>query len=155
MKHPVQRDNPTCEFWYPHLSNIHEKAVFGKRCRVHSHVWIGRDVIIGDRVKIQAFSFIPDGITIEDDVFIGPRVTFTNDKYPPSDHWSKTLVKKKAVIGAGSVILPGVTIGEGAVIGAGSVVTKNVPDNTVVYGNPARPRVINSHDPIDGYWNKR
>lgn len=139
MKHKIQQLNPTCEFWYPHLSNINEKAKFGRRCKIHSHVWIGRDVVIGHHVKIQAFTFIPDGVTIEDEVFIGPRVTFTNDKHPPSDGWSKTLVKKRASIGAGAIILPGVVIGEGAMIGAGAVVTKNVADFAVVVGNPARP----------------
>ena len=138
MKHRVQKENPTCEFWYPHLSNIHEQAKFGKRCRVHSHVWIGRNVVIGDHVKIQAFTFIPDGVTIEDHVFIGPRVTFTNDKFPPSDGWSTTLVKRGAVIGAGAIILPGIVIGEKAMIGAGSVVTRDVPEGAIVYGNPAR-----------------
>ncbi len=80
-------------------------------------------------------------MTIEDDVFIGPNVTFTNDKYPRSKgEWKllKTVVKKGASIGAGSVILPGITIGENAMVGAGSVVTKDVPPNAVVAGNPAR-----------------
>ena len=92
---------------------------------------------IGDKVKIQAFSFICDGVELEDNVFIGPHVCFTNDKHPPSSEWSKTLVKKGAKIGANSTILPGVTIGENAMIGAGSVVTKSVPDGEVWVGNPA------------------
>ncbi len=107
---------------------------------IHSHVWIGDGVRIGKKCKIQAFAFIPGGVTIEDDVFIGPRVTFTNDKYPPSSgkHWAPTLVEKGAIVGAGAVILPGVTIGRGAIVGAGSVVTKDVPAHATVYGNPAR-----------------
>ena len=79
-------------------------------------------------------------MTIEDDVFIGPRTTFTNDKYPPStkEQWQQTLIKKGAAIGAGTVIICGVTIGEGARIGAGSVVTHDVPAGEVWCGNPAR-----------------
>ena len=127
--------------YHPELSNFINPTI-GKQCVVHAPVWIG-DVKIGDRCKIQAFAFIPTGITIEDDVFIGPHVCFTNDKNPPSGgKWSETFVKKGAVIGAGSVILPGITIGEKAVIGAGSVVTKDVPDNNIVYGNPARMKKI-------------
>jgi acetyltransferase-like isoleucine patch superfamily enzyme len=127
------------KIWEPHLSNIQDGVTIGENCRIHSHVWIGEGVTIGNNVKIQAMSFIPTGVTIEDDVFIGPRVTFTNDKYPPSNGqgWSETLVQRGASIGAGAVILPGLTIGEGARIGAGAVVTKNVPAGVVVCGNPA------------------
>lgn len=127
--------------WEIHLSNIHPDVVIGEDCRIHSHCWIGEGVKIGDRVKIQAFTFIPTGVTIEDNVFIGPRVTFTNDKYPPSGGtgWLPTLVKRNASIGAGATILPGLTIGENAKVGAGSVVTKDVPDSTTVCGNPAKP----------------
>jgi len=127
--------------YHPELSNIAPEAVIGSDCRIHSHVWIGTKVRIGDRVKIEAFTFVPDGVTIEDDVFIGPRVTFTNDKYPPSHGkgWSETLVSRGASIGAGAVILPGITIGMNAKIGAGAVVTKDVPEGETVVGNPARP----------------
>ena len=89
---------------------------------------------------MRPFVFIPTGVTIEDDVFIGPNVTFTNDVYPKAQgDWKlvETHVKKGASIGANSVIVPGVTIGEGALVGAGSVVTKDVPDKVVVAGNPA------------------
>ena len=128
-----------CMIWHEGLSNIGVCEI-GTGCIIHSHVWIGDGVKIGNKVKIQAFSFIPGGVTIEDDVFIGPRVTFTNDKYPPSGGkgWSETLVKRGAVIGAGAVILPGLTIGENAKVGAGAVVTKSVPDSVVVCGNPAK-----------------
>lgn len=128
----------TTKIYNPELSNIHPDAIIGEDCVIHSHVWIGNEVRIGNRVKIQAFSFIPPGVTIEDDVFIGPRVTFTNDKYPPSTNWRPTLVKQGASLGANVTVLPGVTIGEHARIGAGAVVTKNIPPNVVACGNPAR-----------------
>lgn len=124
------------KIWNPELSNIADSTI-GTNCVVHSHAWIVQ-ASIGNNCKIQAFAFIPPGVTIEDDVFIGPRVTFTNDKHPPSDNWSETIIKKGASIGAGAVILPGVTIGENAKIGAGSVVTKDIPPNVVACGNPAR-----------------
>ena len=123
--------------WYHHHSNIGE-CVVGDDCVLHSHIWIGDGVVVGNRVKIQAFTFIPSGVTIEDDVFLGPRVTFTNDREPPSPEWQRTVVKNRASIGAGTIILPGVTVGEGALIGAGSVVTKDVPAGEVWVGNPAR-----------------
>jgi UDP-2-acetamido-3-amino-2,3-dideoxy-glucuronate N-acetyltransferase len=91
-------------------------------------------------VKIRAFTFIPTGVVIEDDVFIGPHVTFTNDKYPKiNTDWKllKTVVKRGASIGGGSVILP-ITIGKNSLIGAGSVVTKDIPDNAIAVGNPAK-----------------
>ena len=115
----------------------------GKDCKIAAFVEIGRGVTIGDRCAIEAFVFIPPGVTIEDEVFIGPHVCFTNDKIPKAVNpgWKivPTLVKKGASIGAGSVIVCGVTIGEGAMVGAGSVVTKDVPSNTLVVGNPAKP----------------
>lgn len=126
------------KIYSPELSNIHEGATIGSDCVIHSHVWIGEDVKIGNRVKIQAYTFIPNGVTIEDDVFIGPRVTFTNDKKPPSDTWSNTYVCKGAAIGACATILPGVRIGVNSMVGAGAVVTKNVMHNTTVVGVPAK-----------------
>lgn len=128
------------KIWRQELSNIQDCEI-GDNCRIHSHVWIGEGVRIGNNVKIQAFSFIPSGVIIEDDAFIGPRVTFTNDKYPPagtSDAWLTTTVKKGASLGAGVVVLPGITIGEGSRVGAGSIVTKDVPPGVVCCGNPAR-----------------
>ena len=124
------------KIYKPELSNVSSKSI-GHGCTIHSHVWIGKDVKIGNKVKIQAFSFIPDGVVIEDNVFIGPHVVFTNDRKPPSDTWSKILVKKGARIGANASILAGVTIGEGALIGMGSVVIKDVKPYTTVVGNPA------------------
>lgn len=117
---------------------------------VSSFVEIGKNVVIGKRVKIQAFAYIPEGVTIEDEVIISPHVCFINDKYPRStnpngtlqkrEDWEviRTLVCKKASIGANATILCGVTIGEGALVGAGSVVTHDVPAWTIVAGNPAR-----------------
>ena len=130
--------SPSSLIYKPELSNIHPDAKIGEDCKLHSHLWIGADVVIGDNCKIEAFAFIPDGVTLEDNVFLGPRVTFTNDKYPPSGKWAKTLVKRCAYIGAGAIILPGLIIGENAKIGAGSVVTKDVPDEETWIGNPAK-----------------
>lgn len=127
------------KLWKPELSNIGE-CVIGDNCTVHSHVWIGDRVKIGNNCKIQAFSFIPTGVRIGDNVFIGPRVTFTNDKYPPSGEWATTIIENNVSIGAGVVILPGITLGEGCRIGAGSVVTKSIPPNVVACGVPARVR---------------
>jgi UDP-2-acetamido-3-amino-2,3-dideoxy-glucuronate N-acetyltransferase len=114
----------------------------GKNCKIASFVEIQKDVVIGDNCKIEAFAYIPTGVKIEDDVFIGPHACFTNDKKPRAKgEWEiiPTLVKKGASIGANTVILCGITIGENAIVGAGSVVTKDVPSNLTVVGNPARP----------------
>ena len=128
------------KIYFKELSNLHPKAICGDDCVVHSHVWIGEGVVIGDRCKIEAFSFIPSGVSLGNDVFIGPHVCFTNDKHPPSGgkNWTTTIVYDGVVIGAGAVILPGLTLGTGCVIGAGAVVTKNVPQDALVVGNPAR-----------------
>ena len=120
---------------------ILEGAQIGKNCNINAHCFIENDVTLGNNVTVKCGVYIWDGATIEDDVFIGPNVTFTNDKYPQSkvypEQFDKTLIKKGASIGANATILCGITIGENAIIGAGSVVTKNVPPNTVWYGNPA------------------
>jgi UDP-2-acetamido-3-amino-2,3-dideoxy-glucuronate N-acetyltransferase len=125
------------KIWHPELSVL-LNCVIGERCTIHAQVWIGDNVVIGDDCKVQAFSFIPDGVVIGNGVFIGPRVTFTNDKYPPSKDWSDTTVGDYVSIGAGAVILPGVKIGAHAMVGAGAVVTRDVPAGAMVYGNPAR-----------------
>lgn len=138
----VMRADKGTVIYHPELSNIGDCEI-GKNCTIHSHVWIGDGVKIGNNVKIQAFAFIPSGVTIDDDVFIGPRVTFTND---PKFHIvprgqfrpTGTLVSKGARIGAGAIILAGVGIGRECVIGMGSVVIRNVPDHATVVGNPAR-----------------
>ena len=117
-------------------------AKIGKDCNICSHCLVENEASIGNRCTIKCGVQIWDGIEIEDDVFIGSNVTFTNDKYPHSqnENWIllKTHVCKGATIGAGSTILPGITIGEGAMIGAGSVVTKNIPAGELWVGNPAR-----------------
>jgi len=117
-------------------------AVLGKDCNICSHCFIENRVVIGDRVTVKCGVQFWDGITLEDDVFVGPNVTFTNDLQPRSRNTEvtllPTLVKKGSSIGANATILPGLTIGEGAMVGAGSVVTKDVPPRTLVVGNPAR-----------------
>lgn len=116
-------------------------AKIGKNCNVCSHCFIENDVIIGNNVTIKCGVYVWDGIKIEDNVQIGPNVTFTNDKYPRAKQpfvLQRTLVKKNASIGAASIILGGVTIGENSMIGAGSLVTKDVPDNELWFGNPAK-----------------
>ena len=130
--------NSTIKIWHPKKSVILTKKI-GEGTTIHAPVWIGRDVIIGRAVKIQAFVFIPDKVKISDNVFIGPCVCFTNDKHPPSgrENWQQTIIKKGASIGANATILCGITIGENALIGAGAVITKDVPANETWCGNPA------------------
>jgi UDP-2-acetamido-3-amino-2,3-dideoxy-glucuronate N-acetyltransferase len=116
------------------------KCTIGANCKIDSFVYIEEGVTIGDNCKIRPFVFIPTGVTIENEVFVGPNVTFTNDKYPKArGEWSllKTCIKSGASLGANSVIVPGVTIGKEVLVGAGSVVTKDVPDQAIVRGNPA------------------
>lgn len=124
------------------FSVILPDAKIGENCNINCQVFIENDVTIGDNVTIKSGVQIWDGITLEDDVFIGPNVTFINDLKPRSkmypESFVKTLIKKGASVGANSTILGGVTIGENAMIGAGSVLTKNVPENTLWMGNPAK-----------------
>ena len=126
-------------------------AVIGENCNICAHTFIENDVIIGDEVTIKNGVYLWDGLRIEDKVFIGPNVTFTNDKYPRSksypNQFQNTLIKKGASIGAGSIILGGVEIGQNAMIGAGSLVTQDVPPNELWYGSPAKfIRKINSNN---------
>lgn len=117
-------------------------ALIGEDCNICDHVFIENDVIVGNRVTIKCGVQVWDGVTLEDDVFVGPNATFTNDPLPRSkqypESFSRTIVRKGASIGANSTILPGLTIGMNAMVGAGAVVTKDVPPNAVVMGNPAR-----------------
>src|SRR2546426_10853213 len=113
----------------------------GNNTKIDSYVYIEEGVKIGDSCKIRSFVFIPTGVVIEDNVFIAPNVTFTNDKHPRAQgEWTRldTRVKQFASIGAGTTINPGVRIGKNALIGSGSVVTKNIPDNAIAIGVPAK-----------------
>lgn len=127
-------------------------AQIGEGCNICSHCLIENDVRIGNNVTIKCGVQIWDGIEIEDNVMIGANTTFTNDMYPRSKNQNWILLRTKicrgASIGAGCVILPGVTIGEHAMIGAGSVVTKDIPANTVWYGNPAQIKGYITHEDI-------
>ena len=123
-------------------SQIREKSEIGKNCIISKDTYIDIHVKIGSNVKIQNGVSVYHGVTIEDDVFVGPNATFTNDFYPRAfnDNWkiSKTLIKKGASIGANVTIVCGITVGEYALIGAGSVVNKNVLPYTLMVGNPAK-----------------
>lgn len=126
-----------------HFVHVREGSRIGANCIIGKSTYIDKDVVIGNRVKIQNFVSVYKGVIIEDEVFIGPSVTFTNDLYPRTSTWSddrliSTVVKQGASIGANSTVICGVTIGEYAMIGAGSVVTKDVPPFALAYGNPAK-----------------
>ena len=122
----------------------------GDETSIGTFVEIQKGVKVGARCKIQSHTFICEGVTIEDEVFVGHNVNFLNDRWPASvkddgtpkeaNDWTlePTLVKQRAAIGTGAIILPGVTVGTGAVVGAGAVVTETVPDRAVVVGNPAK-----------------
>ena len=116
-------------------------AIIGENCNICALSFIENKVKIGNNVTVKNGVYLWDGITIEDNVQIGPNVTFTNDKYPRAKQpfeMQFTLIKKNSSIGAGSIILGGITIGENAMIGAGSIVTKDVPANELWFGNPAK-----------------
>lgn len=117
-------------------------ARIGRDCNVCDHVFIENDVVIGDRVTVKCGVQLWDGLRVEDDVFIGPNATFTNDRFPRSkqypDKFSQTHVEAGASIGANATILPGLRIGRRAIVGAGAVVTRSVPPFAIVVGNPAR-----------------
>lgn len=131
-----------CKIWHPEKSVLLDfECGFG--CTIHAPVWIGNGVLMGSNCKIQAFAFLPEGVILHDNVFIGPHVCFTNDKYPPTyigpggatPVRPLTIVEDFASIGANATILPGVRIGHGAMIGAGAIVTKDVPPHAMVIGS--------------------
>jgi acetyltransferase-like isoleucine patch superfamily enzyme len=118
-------------------------ARIGRDCNVCAQCFIENDVLIGDRVTVKSGVQLWDGLRVEDDVFVGPNVTFTNDKFPrsrkPPPNVGTTVLRRGASIGANATILCGLEIGEGAMVGAGSVVTRSVPAGELWVGNPARP----------------
>lgn len=124
------------------FAHILPGARLGADCNVCDHVFIENDVVVGDRVTIKCGVQLWDGIELGDDVFIGPNATFCNDRMPRSKcypaEYLKTRVEARASIGANATVLPGLTIGRNAMVGAGAVVTRSVPPNAVVVGNPAR-----------------
>lgn len=117
-------------------------ARIGAECNICDQVFVENDVVVGDRVTVKCGVQLWDGVRLEDDVFVGPNVTFTNDAYPRSraypEHFPQTVVERGASIGANATILPGIRIGARAMVGAGAVVTRDVAPDTVVVGNPAR-----------------
>ena len=134
---------------HPELVNLYGCTI-GDGCKIASFVEIQRGVVLGKNVKVEAFAFIPSGLTIEDGAFIGPHVCFTNDRNPRAvdeeghllgaDDWAivPTLVRRGASIGANATIVCGVTIGENALIGANSTVTHDIPPESLAVGSPAR-----------------
>lgn len=124
------------------FAHILSGARIGSDCNICDHTFVENDVVIGDRVTVKCGVQLWDGIEIEDDVFIGPNATFTNDPFPRSKKYQqkvhRTRVRRGASIGANSTILPGLTIGERSMVGAGAVVTRDVPPDAIVTGNPAR-----------------
>ncbi|VTU18980.1 WxcM-like domain-containing protein [Variovorax sp. PBL-E5] len=144
------------------FAHVLPQARIGGECNICDHVFIENDVVIGDRVTIKCGVQVWDGVRIEDDVFVGPNVTFTNDLFPRSKQYpeafGRTTIQSGASLGANSTILPGITVGRNAMVGAGAVVTRSVPPNAIVVGNPARitgyvdaaARTVAASDPQQG-----
>ncbi|MEH7130271.1 acyltransferase [Neobacillus drentensis] len=124
------------------FSHILTNAAIGKNCNICDHTFIENDVVIGNDVTIKCGVYIWDGVRISNNVFIGPNVTFTNDIVPRSkkypDQFETTIIEEGASIGANSTIIAGNKIGKYAMVGAGSVVTKDIPNNSLWYGNPSK-----------------
>lgn len=137
------------KIFQPGLVNLYG-CIVGDETKIGAFVEIQKNAVIGARCKISSHTFICEGVKIEDEVFVGHNVVFINDRYPKAAtqkgnlqteaDWAvvPTLVKRGASLGSGAIIMCGITIGENAIVGAGSVVTKDVPADSVVYGNPAR-----------------
>ena len=130
-----------------HFSHISKGATIGSGCNLGQNVFVGNGVRIGNKVKIQNNVSVYEGVELEDYVFCGPSMVFTNVRTPRCEFprntaadYKKTLVKRGASIGANATVVCGITLGRNAFVGAGSTVTKDVPDYAVVYGNPARVR---------------
>ena len=134
------RVGPRTRVWA--FAHVLPGAQVGADCNICDHVFIENDVVLGDRVTVKSGVQLWDGISVGDDVFIGPNATFTNDKFPRSRQvpaeFARTQIGNGASIGANATVLPGLSIGAHAMVGAGTVVTANVPPNAIVYGNPAR-----------------
>lgn len=146
--HPEAKVGEGASIW--HQAQVRERASVGPGCIIGKGAYIGADVQVGANCKVQNYSCVYEGATLEDGVFVGPEVVFTNDKYPrainpdgtlkDAHDWElgRTLVKYGAAIGSRSVIVTGITIGRWALVAAGSVVTKDVADHALVMGTPAR-----------------
>ena len=126
------------------FAHVLKGAVIGRNCNICDFVFVENDVIIGNDVTVKSGVYIWDGLRIEDKAFVGPAVIFTNDHSPRSKAYQqqipRTFIREGASLGAGAVILPGLSIGRYAMVGAGAVVTKDVKEHELVYGNPARHR---------------
>ena len=124
------------------FAHILPGAKIGEDCNICDNVFIENDVTLGDRVTVKCGVQLWDGIELENDVFVGPNATFSNDRFPRSkqypERFEKILIKEGASIGANATLLPGIIVGKNAMVGAGAVVTHNVPANAIVVGNPAR-----------------
>lgn len=123
------------------FAHVMPGARIGAGCNICDHTYIEGGAVLGDRVTIKSGVYVWDGVSIEDDVFVGPQATFTNDRFPRSGQpftLERTRICRGASVGAGAVILPGVTVGERAMVGAGAVVIDDVPAGCTVVGNPAR-----------------
>jgi acetyltransferase-like isoleucine patch superfamily enzyme len=140
---------PATRVW--HFAQVREGARIGAQCNIGKGVYVGAGVVIGDRCKVENNASLFEGLTVEDGVFIGPHVVFTNDMRPRATNpdgslqtaadWTMehTIVRRGASIGAGAIIIPGLEIGRSAMVGAGAVVTHDVPAHALVVGNPAKP----------------
>jgi len=136
------------------FAHVLEGARIGGDCNICDGVFVEDEVVVGDRVTVKSGVQLWNGVELEDDVFVGPNATFTNDRFPRSRKWLdeylRTVVRRGASIGANATILPGVEVGAGAMVGAGAVVTRSVPANAVVAGNPARIQGYVGSEGVDG-----